>query len=137
MNRNPDAMTLDAFDDALLRYGSDLTRWPDDKRRRAEQLLAADAGARDLLAAEQAMTATAAAALDVPMAPAQVAARVATAVAARRERSLVRWLHNPFPIVAGAAAALALGAVVALLTPVAAGVDSDALLVAVLGGGLI
>jgi hypothetical protein len=137
MNRNPDAMTLDAFDDALLRYGSDVTRWPDDKRRRAEQLLAADAGARDLLAAEQAMTATAAAALDVPMAPAQVAARVATAVAARRERSFTRWLLNPFPIAAGAAAAIALGVAVALLTPISAGVDSDALLVAVLGGGLI
>lgn len=134
---NPDAMTLDAFDDALLRLGSDLSRWPEDERRRAEVLLATNAAARTLLAEDQAMTATTAAALGVAVAPAQLAARIGEAVAARRERSFARWLLNPFPMAAGAAAAVALGAAVAFLTPMAAGVDSDALLVAVLGGGLI
>jgi hypothetical protein len=43
-------MTRDEFDEALLRYGADLTRWPPRKAEAARQLMAGDRDAAKMLA---------------------------------------------------------------------------------------
>jgi hypothetical protein len=137
MNAGKSPMRLDQFDDGLLRWGSDLARWPAMERERAEALLAESADARALLAEDRALAGTLAAALAVPIRSEQVVARVQQALAARRERGFWTRLLNPLPLVLGAATAVAIGAAAAILLPVAMGLDPDTLLVTALGGGLI
>ena len=138
MTDSREPMTLAAFDEALLHWGSEIAEWPGDERRRAEALLSTSAEARALLAEEQAFSGALAAALAVNEQPGPLAARVQRAVSARRERRAFVGFRNPFPILAGAAAAaIACGAALGLLFTLAPGLDPDALLITVLGGGLI
>lgn len=137
MSASPDDMTLAEFDDGLLRWGSDLARWPSDAGSRAAALLAASAEARDLLAEEARIAAATTAALSVPVAAGPLSARVETFVRERQDRRFWPRLLNPLPLLAGAAAALALGAALALVYPAIPGIDADALLVTAMGGGLI
>lgn len=131
------AMTLAAFDEGLLRWGSDLHRWPAAERGQAQALLAANPAARALLAEETALAARLAAALAVSVQPVPLAARVEAGVRERREASSWRRFLNPWPLLAGAATAVALGAALALIYPAVPGLDADTLLVTAMGGGLL
>jgi hypothetical protein len=75
-------LSIADFENALDHHGADLTQWPADTRRDAEQLLGASEDARRLHAAAQAMEA----ALRAPQAaPAGLADRIVSA-ATRSER---------------------------------------------------
>jgi hypothetical protein len=137
MSDSRESMTLTAFDDGLLRWGSDIARWPDNERTRAEALIASNAEARSMLAEEQDISGVLATALAVDMQPAPLAARVQQSVNARRENSGLARLLRPIPIMAGVTAAIACGVALGLLFPLAPDLNPDALLVTVLGGGLI
>lgn len=130
----PQPMTPAAFDEALLRYGSDLAKWPEVERGPAMALLAADDQARRLLAEEQAMTGALSEALSVEVRAANLAAAVSQSVSDRRQRRrFARWF-NPLPIAVGATAAVAFGIALGLMFQ-PPGLDPDTLLVTALGGG--
>jgi hypothetical protein len=131
-------MTLNSFDEAVLRFGSDLASWPDSERQGAEALLAESAEARTLLAEEQAVQSNLTAALAVDIQAAALVARVQQSVAERRRRGPAARIRFLLPMLAGgAAAALACGVALGLLLPVTPGLNPDALLVTLLGGGFI
>lgn len=129
-------MTVQEFDDGLLRWGSDMTQWPPTERRAAEELLAASSEARALFADERALDTAVATALAVDPPP-HVAAAVRVALDERRQDGILAWLLRPTPLVAGAAAALGIGIAAAILFPVSTALNPDALLLTALGGGLI
>jgi hypothetical protein len=132
-------MTLAAFDEALLRFGADVARWPEGERRRAMALLAESVEAKSLMAEEEALHGIVAAALHVDAHPSALVARVQQSVAERRRRggALARF-RLLWPMIAGGAvAAIACGIGIGLLLPLAPGLDSDALLMTLLGGGFL
>lgn len=77
------------FHNLLDRFGADLSQWPADRRRAAEQAMAADASLIDLLAAEQLL---AACLPDLPP--------VAAASADLRQRIMALPLAHPRPLAA-------------------------------------
>ncbi|MGY4472787.1 hypothetical protein [Bradyrhizobium sp. USDA 3364] len=86
-------MDVATFEDLIDRLGEDLSRWPDDQRLAAVQLLASSAEARTLY--EQASTVRRALAAPPVRAPKGLADRIATAAAKLPQEKLQKLPQEP------------------------------------------
>ena len=119
-------MNLEAFEDALDRYGGDLSRWPDELRNAAEALLQTEDQARSLLRAAQELDAVLAAD-PLPAVDAGLADRIMQRVAehevgtenVRAERFARRadrhWLRRLVPTIPKELVAVACGTIIGIL----------------------
>lgn len=106
----------DRFERDLLRFGGDLSRWPDGKRQAAERLLAADPAARRA----QTEMARATAAYADATSPAGMPAIDAAAIVARARREAAAAADRlPVPGLAPLAALLSAGALAGVAASVA------------------
>lgn len=78
-------MTLDQFEQTVLRLGSDVERWPDDMRAQARALLAAEPAVRERLREWQAHEASLEQALRVDVGASAVTGAVLAGVRDRRQ----------------------------------------------------
>lgn len=79
-------MTLEEFDDHLLRYGHDLNKWPAHRRTEARQLCSANDTAQSLLAEAAALTGELQQALAPNEPDSAISARVQSALQRRQAR---------------------------------------------------
>lgn len=127
-------MTLEEFDDALLRWGTDLSRWPDASRQQGDALLATSADAFALLDEMSAFHVTLEAAVTDNIAADSVVANIQKNVLDRIESGGMLALL-PFKRILGwGSIAGVSGGFVAALLPITTGTST--LLAFVLGGML-
>ena len=127
-------MTLQEFDEALLRWGGDLARWPGEVRAAARILLETEPRARALRDEMTRLDADLGAAMVVDLPDGAIAAKVQAALQRRRD-PVDLWSLLPLrKILALGSLAGVGGAALALVSPMA--VSTGALLAIALGGGL-
>ena len=125
-------MTLEQFDEALLRWGADLDRWPQQQRRAGQELLSVNAEAQSLLDEMTKMGVAIDGAITDETAAGVVSATVQQAIARRHENQSLMSLLPVRRILGWGSLAGIGGGAASVLLPVSAG--TPALLTIALGG---
>ncbi|MEM7637145.1 MAG: hypothetical protein AAF299_21480, partial [Pseudomonadota bacterium] len=127
-------MTLEEFDEALLRWGPDLDRWPQHQRQAGRELLSANAQAQPLLDEMTKMVGMVDTAIMDDTAAGIVSATVQQAIIRRQESLGLMSLLPVRRILGWGSLASVGGAAATVLVPVSA--NAPALLTIALGGML-
>ncbi|MEO1161830.1 MAG: hypothetical protein AAFW74_15520 [Pseudomonadota bacterium] len=127
-------MTLEEFDEALLRWGPDLDRWPEQQQRAGRELLSINAEAQRLLDEMMRMGVAIDAAIMDETAAGVVSATVQQAIIRRQENQGLMSLLPVRRILGWGSLASVGGGVATALIPISA--NAPALLTIALGGML-
>lgn len=128
-------MTLEEFDEFLLKWGADLDRWPSTEQSAAQALLDTDKTARALLEEMGSFEAGLGAAMAVDVNAGAVSARVQAGIHDRADQSGLFSLLPLRRMLGLGSLAGVVGAAVAVILP--ASVDSSRFLTMALGGGVL
>lgn len=128
-------MTLEEFDEGLLKWGADLDRWPSTEQSAARALLDTDKNARALLEEMGSFETGLGAAMAVDVNAGAVSARVQTKIHDRADQSGLLSLLPLWRMLGLGSLAGVVGAAVAVILP--ASVDSSRFLTMALGGGVL
>jgi hypothetical protein len=128
-------MTLEEFDEGLLKWGAALSRWPSTEQSAARALLDTDKTARALLEEMGSFETGLGAAMTVDVNAGAVSARVQTAIHDRADQPRLLSLLPLWRMLGLGSLAGVGGAAFAMILP--ASVDSGRFLTMALGGGVL